>query len=104
MLKFKKGDTVKITSGKDKGRDGKIDSIDFSKMTATIAGVNTFKRHVKRSATADGKGGIFEFSRPLPFSKMAIVCPKCKKAARIGFLLKESKKLRVCKKCSETFI
>lgn len=103
-MKFKKGDTVKITSGKDKGREGKIDTVDLSQMKATIAGVNTYKKHVKRSATADGKGGIFEFSRPMPFSKMAIICPKCKKAARIGFVLKESKKLRICKNCNETFI
>ena len=85
MLKFKKGDTVKITAGKDKGREGKI--------------VNLYKKHVK--GFGDVKGGVYDIPRPLGYGKVALICPKCKKMTRVGFGKAGDEKVRICKKCKK---
>lgn len=97
MLKFKVGDTVKITLGKDKGREGKIEKIIPKKRVALIPGVNIYKKHIK--GQQGQKGGIYEIPRPLSFSKFSLVCPKCKKLTRIGINMVDKEKRRVCKKC-----
>ncbi len=99
MLKFKVGDTVKITTGKDKGRTGKIERILPKKKLALIPGINIYKKHVK--GNPGQKGGIFDIPRPLPFSKFTIVCPSCKKETRIGLKKVGEEKVRVCKKCKK---
>lgn len=107
MLKFKTGDNVRITIGKDKGREGKIEAIDTKHRLAIVPGINIYKKHVKASPTdSSQKGGIFELPRPLPFSKIALVCPKCKKITRVGFSAiggsasgRKIEKVRICKKC-----
>ena len=100
MLKFKVGDKVLVTSGKDRGREGKVERIFPKEGSVLIPGMNIYKKHVKASAVKKGqKGGIFEVPRPLPFSKMALVCTKCKKATRVGFRVLGNEKVRVCKKC-----
>ncbi|MBX4205612.1 50S ribosomal protein L24 [Candidatus Microgenomates bacterium] len=102
MLKFKAGDTVKVTLGKDKGREGKIEKVFPKKMLALIPEINIYKKHVKAAMTRDKKGGIFEIPRPMPFSKIALVCPNCKKVTRAGFELnKDGKKIRICHKCGK---
>ncbi|MEK7526310.1 MAG: 50S ribosomal protein L24 [Patescibacteria group bacterium] len=101
MLKFKSGDSVKITLGKDKGREGKIEKIFPKKSLALIPEINIYKKHVKSALTKDKKGGIFEIARPMAFSKFALICPNCKKITRAGFEVKDGKKMRVCKKCGK---
>lgn len=101
MLKFRVGDNVKITLGKDKGRSGKIEAIDVKHGLAVIPGINIYKRHTKGGTTQGQKGGIYELPRPLPFSKIALVCPKCKKATRVGIRLVGKEKVRFCKKCKK---
>ena len=100
-MKFKKGDTVKITIGKDKGREGKIEKIIPKKAKVVIPGINIYKKHVKANLTADGKGGIFELARPIDVAKIAIICPNCKKVTRIGFKIEKDVKIRVCRKCGK---
>lgn len=97
MLKFKVGDKVKITLGKDKGREGEIEKIYSKKSTVLVPGINVYKKHVKGSPGR--KADIYEVSRPLPFSKLAIICPKCKKVTRVGFKFAGSEKVRICRKC-----
>jgi large subunit ribosomal protein L24 len=104
MLKLKKGDTIRVTTGKDKGREGKVDFVDKTALTVLVTGVNVYKRHIGKARTRDGKGQIFELSRPLAFSKVMLLCPKCKKPTRVGFVEKDGKKLRTCKHCKESFI
>jgi len=99
MLKFKIGDTVKITSGKDRGREGKIEKIDPKNRSVLIPGINIYKKHVK--GMPGQKGGIYDIPKPLPFSKFAIICPKCNKLTRIGFKMVGKEKLRFCKKCKK---
>lgn len=106
MLKFKKGDTVKITAGKDKGQSGKIDKILLEKNAAVIPGVNLYKKHVK--GFNDVKGGVYDIPRPLTFGKIALICPKCKKITRVGFKFAgkdlpagRQEKVRICRKCGK---
>ena len=101
MMKFKAGDTVKVTLGKDRGREGKIEKVNTKKKTALVPEVNMYKKHVKAAMTRDQKGGIFDLPRPLAFSKIALVCPNCKKITRAGFEVKENKKIRICRKCGK---
>ncbi len=103
MLKFAKGDTVKMTIGKDKGREGKIEKVFPKKSKVLVPGINVYKKHVKAAMTVDGKGGIYELSRPIDVSKLAIICPNCKKQTRVGFKIDEKtkKKIRICRKCGK---
>jgi len=101
MFKFKTGDTVKITLGKDKGREGKIETINVKRVLALVPGINIYKRHVKPGTQKGQKGGIYDIPRPLPFSKIALICPKCKKVTRVGFRVLENEKVRVCRKCGK---
>ena len=98
MLKLKKGDTVKVLLGKDKGREGKIERILISKAAVIIPGVNVYKKH-RKGLTGDEKGGIYDITRPLAISKVGLVCPKCNKITRVGFKFVTGSKKRVCKKC-----
>ena len=99
MLKFKKGDTVKITAGKDKGREGKIEKILISESKVVVPGVNLYKKHVK--GFGDVKGGVYDIPRPLGYGKVALICPKCKKMTRVGFSMAGNEKVRICKKCKK---
>lgn len=96
MLKFKIGDKVKITAGKDKGREGEIERIFLKERSVLLPGINVYKKHVK--GMPGRKGGIYEVSRPLPFSKIALVCPMCKKVTRVRFKTNGDKR-RICKSC-----
>lgn len=97
MQKIKSGDIVKIVSGKDKGKEGKVEKVLPKLNTFLIPGVNLYKKHVK--PFGDQKGGIYELPRPLPFSKIALICPKCKKVTRVGIKVVGKEKLRICRKC-----
>ncbi len=96
-MKFRIGDNIKITAGKDRGRDGKIEKVFPKTFKVLVPGVNLYKKHVKGSATQ--KGGIYDIPRPLGLGKIALICPKCKNVTRIGFSIKGEKKARICKKC-----
>ncbi len=106
MKKLKVGDLVKIIQGKDKGRTGKIEKIFPKTDTVLIPGINIYKKHVKKTAAVDKKGGIYEIPRPIAFSKVSLICPKCKKVARVGFGIHKDKsgrqrKVRICRKCKK---
>jgi large subunit ribosomal protein L24 len=100
QMKLKKGDTVKVMSGKEKGKTGKIQSTIVDKERITIEKVNLIKKHKK--ADAKGKGGIVEKEGPIHISNVMYLCNKCGKGVRIGYkLLEDGKKVRVCAKCHE---
>ena len=99
MLKYKIGDKVKITAGKDKGQEGKIEKVLVKKNMALIPDINIYKKHVK--GQSGQKGGIYDIPRPLPFSKFSVICPKCKKPTRIGWKIIGGDKVRFCKKCNK---
>ncbi|HET7099270.1 MAG TPA: 50S ribosomal protein L24 [Patescibacteria group bacterium] len=99
MLKFKIGDTVKITAGKDSGREGKIEKVLPKEEKVIVPGVNMYKKHVK--GVGDVKGGIYDIPRALGLGKIALICPKCKKQTRVGFIFAGDEKRRICKKCKK---
>jgi len=99
MLKFKAKDKVKILAGKDKGQDGEIEKVFPKKETALVPNLNIYKKHVK--GVSGQKAGIYSLPRPLPFGKLALICPNCKKPTRVGFKVSADKKIRVCKKCKK---
>lgn len=100
-MKLKKGDEVIITGGKDRGRKGKIERVYPKKSKVLVAGLNIYKKHVK-AQSKEKPGGIIELSRPLSIANVALICPKCKKPTRIGYLFdQKGEKHRVCKKCQE---
>lgn len=96
-MKLKKGDKVKILIGKDKGREGLIERVFSKKSTIVVPGVNVYKKHVKGSPGQ--KSGIYDFARPLASSKVALICPRCKKQTRVKFKYVGDKKVRICAKC-----
>lgn len=99
-MKIKKGDTVLVTRGKDKGKQGSVKSASQTKAQVLVEGVNQYKKHVKRSAS--GKPSeIVTLTRPLPVSVVALICPKCKKQTRVGYKIEKDIKVRICKKCGK---
>lgn len=99
-MKFRKGDEIVITGGKDRGKKGKIDRIIPADETVLVPGLNMYKRHMKKRDEKN-QGGIIDFPRPLPLGRIALLCPKCKKPTRIGFSGKGKDKQRICRKCGQ---
>ena len=98
MLKIKLKDKVKILSGKDKGREGIVEKVFPQTAEVLVNGVNLYKKHIKGGYGQ--KSGIYDIPKPIDISRVALVCPKCSRAVRVGFLVKEDgSKVRVCKKC-----
>ncbi len=96
-IRLKKGDTVVVRAGKDKGRTGKVVATHPSENKVTVEGLNIVKKHVKPTR-ANPQGGIVELTKPIWVSKVSIVEPTTKKASRIGYRLdKDGNKTRVFK-------
>ncbi len=90
--KIKKGDTVKVIAGKDKGKEGKVLAVTAGRVL--VEGVNTITKHTKASQ-ANPKGGIIHQEAPIDASNVMYVHNG--KATRIGFTTKDGKKVRVAK-------
>ena len=99
-MKIKKQDTVLIISGKDKGKKGKIIQTLPDKQKVTVENINLKKKNVKARKSGE-KGQIVEFPAPVNVSNVMLVCSKCLKPTRIGFLVSGKKKTRICKKCQK---
>ncbi|MBI2122165.1 MAG: 50S ribosomal protein L24 [Candidatus Sungbacteria bacterium] len=99
-MKIKKGDTVKITSGNDKGKTGKVIRAFGNAGKIVVEGVNIRKKHVRPKRQGQ-KGEIVRIPAPFLVSRAMLLCPKCGKLIRPGMILHEdSVKVRICKKCS----
>lgn len=98
-MKFKKGDQVKIVSGNDKGKQGKILSVLREENRIVVDGLNMKKKHM-RPRQQGKKGEVILIPAAFMASRAMIVCQKCGKAARIGYKINDAGvKSRVCKKC-----
>ena len=100
-LHVKKGDTVVVLSGKDKGKQGKVISAMPASAKVVVEGVNKVKRHSKPSLKVP-QGGIITKEMPLNACKVQLVCPACNKPTRVAHKVVAGKNSRVCKKCGET--
>jgi len=96
-FKLKTGDEVIVIAGKDKGRKGRILKIIKAKDRVIVEGVNIIKKHVKPS-TENPQGGIEEKEAPIHVSNVSLVDPKTGKPTRVGYEIKDGKKVRVSKK------
>ena len=97
--KLKKEDTVKILTGKDVGKTGRILKIDRAKGRVLVEGLNIVKKAIKPKSQND-KGGIKELEAPIHISNVMIMCKKCG-VTRIGYDFKNKKKIRICRKCGD---
>lgn len=97
-MRLKKGDTVVVRAGKDKGKTGKVVATHPSENKVTVEGLNIVKKHVKPTR-AKPQGGIVALTKPIWVSKVSIVEPASKKPSRIGYKLdKDGNKTRVFKR------
>ena len=97
-MNVKKGDTVVVLSGKDKGKQGKVLGTVPSEDKVVVEGVNMVTCHVKPRRQGES-GGIVSREAAMYASKVQVVCPKCKKGTRVAHKIENGKKTRVCKHC-----
>ena len=95
-MKLRKGDTVKVLSGNDKGKTGEILEVIPKTEKIIVKGINIRKKSVKPRKQGE-QGGIIPSEFSIHSSKVALVCPKCGKATRVGFKVEDGKKVRVAK-------
>lgn len=101
-IHVRKGDTVEVISGKDKGKKGKVLTAFPKENRVIVEGVNMLTKHVKPTRQMQ-QGGIVHQEGPVHASNVLLYCPKCKKGRRIGKkILKDGTKVRYCKSCGET--
>ena len=94
MLKIKKGDTVKVITGKDKGKEGKVTSVDPKKGRVVVEGINMVTKHEKPSMS-NQNGGRIEVEAPIDASNVMLVVGG--KTTRVGFKTEDGKKVRYAK-------
>jgi large subunit ribosomal protein L24 len=99
-MKIKKGDTVLIISGKDRGRKGKVTEALPQKGKIIVEEINMIKKRVRPKKSGE-KGQMVKMASPFDASNAKIVCPKCGEASRIGYKKEKDKKYRICKKCNQ---
>ena len=101
-MKLKKGDSVLVISGKDRGRTAKILKSFPKEQRILVEGINMIKRHVKPKRQGE-QGQVATVAAALTVSNVKFLCPKCGKASRLGYKIEKSgdttKKFRICKKC-----
>jgi large subunit ribosomal protein L24 len=96
-MKIKKGDTVQVMSGKDKGKSGVVERVIAEDGKIVIDGVNVRKKHFKVRRSGE-KGQIIDIAMPIDASNVMLIDPKTKKPTRVGYKVDGGKKVRVAKK------
>ncbi|PKA99057.1 LSU ribosomal protein L24P [Flavobacteriaceae bacterium MAR_2009_75] len=99
-LKIKTGDTVRIIAGDHKGTEGKVMTVDREKNKAIVEGANMVSKHEKPSAQ-NPQGGIVKKEAPLHISNLALIDPKSSEVTRVGYEMRDGKKVRFSKKSNE---
>lgn len=99
-MKIKKGDRVQVLTGKDRGAQGEVISVDPTKNKVLVEGVNVAKRHTKPTQ-ANEQGGIIDKIMPIHASNVAVLCPKTGEPGRVGYRQEGDKKVRFHKGSGE---
>ena len=97
-MNVKKGDTVVVLSGKDRGKQGKVLGTVPADGKVVVEGINMVTCHVKPRKQGE-TGGIVKREAAIAACKVQVVCPKCSKATRVAHKVEDGKKTRVCKHC-----
>jgi large subunit ribosomal protein L24 len=105
-IDFKKEDTVKVISGRDKGKTGRVLRVDHETGKVLVEHVMMIKRHTRPNPAKQIKGGIAERESPIQASNVMIVCPGCGKAVRVAHHVDhvaggKTRRVRVCRKCNQ---
>lgn len=102
-MKIRKGDTVEVIAGDDKGTRGTVHRVLPAEHRVVVSGVNLVKKHQRRTGDVRTQVGIIEREAPIDVSNVALVCPRCNKASRVGYrVMEDGSKTRVCLSCDET--
>jgi large subunit ribosomal protein L24 len=106
-IDLKKDDTVKVISGRDKGKTGRVLRVDRDTGKVLVEHVMMVKRHTRPNPQQQIKGGIAERESAFSASNVMIVCPGCSKAVRIAHHVDQgaggkARRTRVCRKCGQT--
>jgi large subunit ribosomal protein L24 len=103
ILSIRKNDQVRVVAGRDKGKSGRVLSVDPARMRVTVEHANMLKRHTRPNPGKNVKGGILEREGSIAISNVMLLCPGCNKHARVGHkVLSDGTKVRVCKRCGTT--
>ncbi|MGH7232877.1 MAG: 50S ribosomal protein L24 [Nitrospiraceae bacterium] len=99
--KIRKGDTVMVIAGRERGKTGKVLSLQLPKAKLTVEKLNMIKRHTKPNQKTR-QGGIIEREAPLAISNVMFLCANCNKPVRLGIkALEDGRRVRICRKCQE---
>lgn len=102
MLKIRKGDTVFVTVGKDKGKQGKVIHVYPELHKALVEGINYAKKAKRRTQQDQQHTGIVQIEMPIETANLKVMCKSCNAPAKVSFsILKDKSKARICKKCNE---
>lgn len=97
---IKKGDNVQVLAGEDRGKQGRVLSVDRAKSRAIVEGVRVVTKHTKPNAKHP-QGGRVEMEAPIHLSNLALLDPKSGKPTRVGVRVEDGKKIRYAKKSGE---
>ena len=102
-VEIKKEDNVKVLTGRDKGKTGRVLAVNPYNRTVMVEHANIIKRHTRANPSKNVKGGIVEKEAPIQISNVLLVCASCNKHTRIGHkLLPDGSRTRVCRRCGTT--
>ncbi len=98
-MKIKKGDQVKVVSGKESGKTGKVMRVETESRRIVIERLNMIKKHTKPNPKKNPQGGVIEREAPIDASNVMLVCPACGQPTRVGYrLLEDGGKVRICRR------
>ncbi|MBK5092239.1 MAG: 50S ribosomal protein L24 [Actinobacteria bacterium] len=102
-LHIRKGDTVQVLSGKDRGKRGKVLKVDLENRRIVVEGINRAKKHM-RPSQSNPQGGVIDWELPVDVSNLMLVCPGCETPARVTRKRTDEKSfVKVCKRCNREF-
>ncbi|HOU14028.1 MAG TPA: 50S ribosomal protein L24 [Anaerolineae bacterium] len=101
MNRIKKGDTVEVITGEDRGVRGEVLRVLLKENRVVVSKVNMVTKHqsAQRAGRSQMQGGRIQFEAPISLSNVMLVCPKCNQATRVGYDVVDENKVRVCRKC-----
>jgi large subunit ribosomal protein L24 len=101
-VSIRHGDTVKIMTGRDKGKTGRVLSVHPAKQTVTVEHANIIKRHTRPNPSKNVRGGILDKEGPIHVSNVLVVCPACGKHTRVArTVLSDGTRSRACRRCGQ---
>ncbi|MGO9642053.1 MAG: 50S ribosomal protein L24 [Candidatus Acidiferrales bacterium] len=100
---LRRGDQVRVMAGRDKGKTGRVLTVDPRSRRITVEHANMVKRHTRANPSKNVKGGVVEREAPLAISSVMLICPACGKHTRIGRKdMPGGSKIRICRRCGTT--